>query len=156
MKKMLKGQKKFIGVAVSVALVLLVFSLCIISRRQDETTEETEETINYMAELSEEDKELAGIYATFYEISDNEVAKMKQEKKDWDTVNKELEKQFFAIPEQTKYDMVQEGYDIEDLYEAEVLAAKTGRKAIDLAKEKGKAGEKKWSEVVEDEEVSGN
>lgn len=153
MKEIIKGKKKFIGVAVSVALVILVVSLCIIDRRHDQMAEET---INYIAELSEEDKELAGIYATLYELSDNEVAKMKQEKKDWDTVNKELEKQFFTIPEQKKYDMVQEGYDIEDLYEAEVMATKTGRKAIELAKEKGKAGEKKWSEVVKDEEVSGN
>ena len=61
---------------------------------------------------------------------------------------------FFTIPENTKYQMAKEGYCLEDLEEAEKLSVQTGRKAMDLAKAKGKASEdKKWSEVVKDSEI---
>ena len=44
-------------------------------------------------------------------------------------------------------------YAKKDLEEAEKLSVQTGRKAMDLAKAKGKASEdKKWSEVVKDSE----
>ena len=50
--------------------------------------------------------------------------------------------------------MAKEGYRLEDLEEAEKLSVQTGRKAMDLAKAKGKASEdKKWSEVVKDSEI---
>ena len=54
----------------------------------------------------------------------------------------------------SKYQMAKEGYRLEDLEEAEKLSVQTGRKAMDLAKAKGKASEdKKWSEVVKDSEI---
>lgn len=47
--------------------------------------------------------------------------------------------------------MEKDGYALEDLQEAEKLSAKTGRKAIELAKAKGKVSDKRqWSEVVKD------
>lgn len=70
------------------------------------------------------------------------------------TISEKLEQDFFTIPENTKYQMAKEGYCLEDLEEAEKLSVQTGRKAMDLAKAKGKASEdKKWSEVVKDSEI---
>jgi hypothetical protein len=42
------------------------------------------------------------------------------------------------VPLRTKYQMEQEGYSLDDLEQAEKLSVKTGRKAIELAKAKGK------------------
>ena len=65
-----------------------------------------------------------------------------------------LEQDFFTIPENTKYQMEQEGYSLDDLEQAEKLSVKTGRKAIELAKEKGKTSEnRQWSDVVKDREI---
>jgi len=65
-----------------------------------------------------------------------------------------LEQDFFTIPENTKYQMEQEGYSLDDLEQAEKLSVKTGRKAIELAKEKGKTSEnRQWSDVVKDSEI---
>lgn len=50
--------------------------------------------------------------------------------------------------------MEQEGYSLDDLEQAEKLSVKTGRKAIELAKEKGKISEnRQWSDVVKDSEI---
>ena len=65
-----------------------------------------------------------------------------------------MEQDFFTIPENTKYQMEQEGYSLDDLEQAEKLSVKTGRKAIELAKEKGKTSEnRQWSDVVKDSEI---
>ena len=82
------------------------------------------------------------------------VAVIQSKTKDWDKTAEKLEQDFFTIPENTKYQMAKEGYCLEDLEEAEKLSVQTGRKAMDLAKAKGKASEdKKWSEVVKDSEI---
>lgn len=50
--------------------------------------------------------------------------------------------------------MEQEGYSLDDLEQAEKLSVKTGRKAIELAKEKGKTSEnRQWFDVVKDSEI---
>lgn len=68
-------------------------------------------------------------------------------------VCRELE-QAITIPENTKYQMAEEGYSLDDLEQAEKLSVQTGRKAIELARAKGKASENKsWSEVVKDDEI---
>lgn len=140
------GKKKIL---VQIAIIVVVLVTIVIGyvnvKRQHEH--------DYMTELSTGDQEIVRLYATLYDKSDNEVAKLKQEKKDWKKVNEELENEFFVIPEQIKYDMAQDGYDIDDLNEAESMSRRTGKKAISLAKAKGKAGKKKWSEVVKDEEI---
>ncbi len=72
----------------------------------------------------------------------------------WDKTAKELEKAFFTIPENEKHQMEKDGYSLEDLQEAEKLSVKTGRKAVELAKAKGKVSDqRKWSEVVKDSEI---
>ena len=82
------------------------------------------------------------------------MAVIQSKTKDWDKTAEKLEQDFFTIPENTKYQMAKEGYRLEDLEEAEKLSVQTGRKAMDLAKAKGKASEdKKWSEVVKDSEI---
>ena len=104
--------------------------------------------------LSDSDRETADLYAELYEMSREDVAQQQIKTKDWDKTAKELEKAFFTIPENKKYQMEKDGYALEDLQEAERLSAKTGRKAMDLAKAKGKASDnRKWSDIVKDSEI---
>lgn len=148
-EKKIKMRKLF-GIMLTIILTIVVAVTLHIVRKD---SREQDRQHNYLAELDEGDKELAHIYAALYDLSDNEVAKYKQEKKDWHKVNELLEKEFFTISGQVRYDMVQAGYDAEDLAEAEVLSKKTGKKAIDLARKKGKAGERGWSDVVKEAEI---
>ena len=67
---------------------------------------------------------------------------------------KQLEKEFFTIDENIKYEMQKEGYRLEDLEKAEKLSVQTGKKAMELIRAKGKASDKrKWSDVVKKEEL---
>ena len=86
--------------------------------------------------LNASDREIADMYAELYEMSREDVAEQQVKTKDWDKTAKELEKIFFTIPENKKYQMEKEGYALEDLQEAERLSAKTGRKAMELVKAK--------------------
>lgn len=104
--------------------------------------------------LSAADRETADLYAELYEMSREDIAKQQKKTKDWEKTAEELEKAFFTIPENKKYQMEKDGYSLEDLQEAEKLSVKTGRKAMELAKAKGKVSEqRKWSEVVKDSEI---
>lgn len=121
------------------------------SKRKQSVEKQKEE--NYLS-LSVSDQETADLYAELYEMSREDVAEQQVKTKDWEKTAKELEKAFFTIPENEKYQMEKDGYALEDLQEAEKLSAKTGRKAIELAKAKGKISDKrKWSEVVRDSEI---
>ena len=44
-----------------------------------------------------------------------QVAKIQAETKDWEQTGRKLEQDFFTIPENTKYQMEQEGYSLDDL-----------------------------------------
>lgn len=104
--------------------------------------------------LNATDRETADLYSELYEMSREDIAEQQMKTKDWEKTAKELEKAFFTIPENKKYQMEKDGYSLEDLQEAEKLSVKTGRKAMELAKAKGKASDnRKWSEVVEDSEI---
>ena len=94
------------------------------------------------------------MYEELYETDGEQVAKIQAETNDWEQTGRKLEQDFFTIPENTKYQMEQEGYSLDDLEQAEKLSVKTGRKAIELAKEKGKTSEnRQWSDVVKDSEI---
>lgn len=121
------------------------------SKIKQSAEEQKEE--NYLS-LSASDRETADLYAELYEMSREDVAEQQVKTKDWEKTAKELEKAFFTIPENEKYQMEKDGYALEDLQEAERLSVKTGRKAMELAKAKGKVSDKrKWSEVVRDSEI---
>lgn len=121
------------------------------SKRKQSVEKQKEE--NYLS-LSVSDQETANLYAELYEMSREDVAEQQVKTKDWEKTAKELEKAFFMIPENEKYQMEKDGYALEDLQEAEKLSAKTGRKAMELAKAKGKVSDnRKWSEVVRDSEI---
>ena len=121
------------------------------SKRKQSVEKQKEE--NYLS-LSVSDQETADLYAELYEMSREDVAEQQVKTKDWEKTAKELEKAFFTIPENKKYQMEKGGYSLEDLQEAEKLSVKTGRKAMDLAKAKGKVSDqRKWSEVVKDSEI---
>lgn len=121
------------------------------SKKKQSVEKQKEE--NYLS-LSASDQETADLYAELYEMSREDVAEQQVKTKDWEKTAKELEKAFFTIPENEKYQMEKDGYSLEDLQEAEKLSVKTGRKAMELAKAKGKISDKrKWSEVVKDSEI---
>lgn len=121
------------------------------SKKKQSVEKQKEE--NYLS-LSVSDQETADLYAELYEMSREDVAEQQVKTKDWEKTAKELEKAFFTIPENKKYQMEKGGYSLEDLQEAEKLSVKTGRKAMDLAKAKGKVSDqRKWSEVVKDSEI---
>ena len=123
------------------------------NQNKKEQNVEKQKEENYLS-LSASDRETADLYAELYEMSREDVAERQVKTKDWDKTAKELEKAFFTIPENEKYQMEKDGYSLEDLQEAEKLSVKTGRKAIELAEAKGKISDKrKWSEVVKDSEI---
>ena len=123
------------------------------NQNKKEQNVEKQKEENYLS-LSVSDRETADLYAELYEMSREDVAERQIKTKDWEKTAKELEKAFFTIPENEKYQMEKDGYSLEDLQEAEKLSVKTGRKAIELAEAKGKISDKrKWSEVVKDSEI---
>jgi capsular polysaccharide biosynthesis protein len=123
------------------------------NQNKKEQNVEKQKEENYLS-LSASDREMADLYAELYEMSREDVAEQQVKTKDWEKTAKELEKDFFTISENEKYQMEKDGYSLEDLQEAERLSVKTGRKAIELAKAKGKVSDKrKWSEVVKDSEI---
>lgn len=150
-----KPKRKEIGIAAAVVLVMCLLagtSIIIRNHQNQKKLEEKKEEV-YQS-LSATDRETADLYAELYETDREEVAKIQAETKDWEKTGRKLEQDFFTIPENTKYQMEQEGYSLDDLEQAEKLSVKTGRKAIELAKEKGKTSEnRQWFDVVKDSEI---
>lgn len=123
------------------------------NQNKKEQNVEKQKEENYLS-FCDSDRETADLYAEFYEMSREDVAERQVKTKDWEKTAEELEKAFFTIPENEKYQMEKDGYSLEDLQEAERLSVKTGRKAIELAKAKGTVSDnRKWSEVVKDSEI---
>ena len=150
-----KQKRKGIGIAAAVVLVLclLAGTGVIISNHQNQKKPEENKDKVYQS-LSATDRETADLYEELYETDGEQVAKIQAETNDWEQTGRKLEQDFFTIPENTKYQMEQEGYSLDDLEQAEKLSVKTGRKAIELAKEKGKTSEnRQWSDVVKDSEI---
>ena len=152
---MKKPKRKEIGIAAAVVIVLcLLVGVVIFTRNHPNQKESEEKTEESYQSLSTSDQETADLYAELYEMDREEVAKIQVETKDWEKTGQDLEQEFFTIPENTKYQMEKEGYSLDDLEQAEKLSVKTGRKAIELAKAKGKASDnRKWSDVVKDSEI---
>lgn len=150
-----KPKRKEIGIAAAVVLVLcLLAGTSIIIRNHQNQRKPDEKKEEVYQSLSATDRETADLYAELYETDREEVAKIQAETKDWEQTGRKLEQDFFTIPENTKYQMEQEGYSLDDLEQAEKLSVKTGRKAIELAKEKGKTSEnRQWFDVVKDSEI---
>ena len=150
-----KPKRKEIGIAAAVVLVLcLLAGTSIIIRDHQNQRKPDEKKEEVYQSLSATDRETADLYAELYETDREQVAKIQAETKDWEQTGRKLEQDFFTIPENTKYQMEQEGYSLDDLEQAEKLSVKTGRKAIELAKEKGKTSEnRQWSDVVKDSEI---
>ena len=134
-----KPKRKGIGIAAAVVLVLclLAGTGVIISNHQNQKKPEEKKEKVYQS-LSATDRETADLYEELYETDGEQVAKIQAETNDWEQTGRKLEQDFFTIPENTKYQMEQEGYSLDDLEQAEKLSVKTGRKAIELVKAKGK------------------
>lgn len=148
-------KKSLLIIGILIGIISIIFGTIIFYgywHREKKAIEQKKEE-NYLS-LSASDQETADLYAELYEMSREDVAEIQIKSGDWDETGKELEKAFFTIPENEKYQMEKDGYSLEDLQEAESLSAKTGRKAMELAKAKGKVSDKRqWSEVVKDSEI---
>ena len=155
MREFMKMRKRIAAIGgILVALVFVVVGVwCLQKNKPKEQQAIVEQDAIYQS-LSESDKETATIYAELYEMSSEEVAKIYVETTDWEKTAKELEKEFFTIDENIKYQMTKEGYSLDDLEEAEKLSTQTGRKAMELIKAKGKIKDKReWSDVVSESEI---
>lgn len=155
MREFMKKRKRIAAIGgILVALVFVVVGVwCLQKNKPKEQQAIVEQDAIYQS-LSESDKETATIYAELYEMSSEEVAKIYVETTDWEKTAKELEKEFFTIDENIKYQMTKEGYSLDDLEEAEKLSTQTGRKAMELIKAKGKIKDKReWSDVVSESEI---
>jgi hypothetical protein len=155
LREFIKKRKRIAATGgIVVVLVLVVVGVwCLKKNKPKEQQAMVEQDATYQS-LSESDKETATIYAELYEMSSEEVAKIYVETTDWEKSAKELEKEFFTIDENIKYQMTKEGYSLDDLEEAEKLSTQTGRKAMELIKAKGKIEDKReWSDVVSESEI---
>ena len=142
--------KKIIFVAA--AVILCVFAGLFLLQRKEPSTKGQGDKI--YRSLSKDDRQVADVYATLYETDKEEVARIQKKTNDWEKTNKQLEKEFFTIDENIKYQMQKEGYRLEDLEKAEKLSVQTGKKAMELIRAKGKAlDNRKWSDVVKKEEL---
>lgn len=145
---------KYILVAALPVLILAIAGIGFFMMRNGSQSRNEKSREEMYHSLSASDRETADLYAELYEMSREDVAEKQVKTKDWEKTAKELEQAFFTIPENMKYQMEKEGYALEDLQEAERLSAKTGRKALELAKAKGKASDhRKWSDIVKDSEI---
>lgn len=164
----MKNKKVRTGAIAILAVVLVITGVAIISRmrqnsgeRQDSRVEsralrETEEKDETYQSLSESDRQSADIYAELYETSPEEVAELFVQTNDWEQTGKQLEKQFFTIPENVKYQMAEDGYSPEDIEEAEKLSARTGIRATELVQAKGKVSDgKSWADVKREKGIEG-
>lgn len=158
LKKLIRTKKKVCVIGILIIFLFTIAGTVFFmiqnhnqSKKKQSVEKQKEE--NYRS-LSASDQETADLYAELYEMSREDVAEQQVKTKDWEKTAKELEKAFFTIPENKKYQMEKDGYSLEDLQEAEKLSAQTGRKAMELAKAKGKAlDQRKWSDVVRDSEI---
>lgn len=161
----MKNKKVRIGIIAILAVGLLITGVAIISRmRQDSGERRDSRAVNQTAgeekdvtyqSLSEPDQQAAGIYAELYETSREEVAALYKQTNDWEKTGEILEKQFFTIPENTKYQMAEDGYSLEDMEEAEKLSARTGIRAVELIQAKGKASNgKSWADVKKEKGIT--
>ena len=150
-----KGKRKRIVAAViGIVTIFLIVGAALLIQRGHGKEQTAEKKEKVYSSLSAADRETADLYAELYEMDREQVAKIQAETKDWEQTGRKLEQDFFTIPENTKYQMEQEGYSLDDLEQAEKLSEKTGRKAIELAKAKGKTSEnRQWSDVVKDSEI---
>ncbi len=124
------------------------------NRTKDQTAEEVAEMGETYQSLGEADRQSADIYAELYETSREEVAELYIQTNDWEKTGKQLEKEFFTIPENKKYQMAKGGYSLDDIEEAEKLSVKTGIKAMELIQAKGKASDNKsWEEVKKEKGI---
>lgn len=158
MEKLLRGKKWVVALSGLVAVVIVVTAAVFLSfvPREDgrnDGIEQSEKRQSYES-LGASDRETADIYAELYETTAEEVAGIQVRTGDWEKTGKELEKSFFTIPENKKYQMTQEGYRIEDMNEAERLSARSGVKAMELAQAKGKASDNRsWEEVKKEKGI---
>lgn len=159
----MNNKKSLIAVIVILAVFVIagvaIFCICQNGgtgqngQTENKTKEETATDETYQS-LSEYDRQSAEIYAELYEVTREKVAELYVQTNDWEKTGEQLEKEFFTIPENMKYQMTKDGYSLDDMEEAEKLSVKTGIKAMELIQAKGKATDNKsWAEVKKEKGI---
>lgn len=144
--------KKYRIPIVGIFLVFLFSGMVLTAtvKRDTDTDKQPAAGTGAMDQLSADDRTIAETYAALYGESAEQVAAMRLEEESWDQVYARLEEAYFSIGETKKYQMVEDGYLLEDLKDAETLARQTGKKALDLALAKGKSNDsKEWSDILD-------
>lgn len=161
----MKNKKVCTGITVILTLLVITGAVAIPriwqesgrgqgNRAEGQAAGKEEEKHKIYQSLSEPDRQTADIYAELYETPQEDVAALYIQTNDWEQTGETLEKQFFTIPENTKYQMEEDGYSLEDIEEAEKLSARAGIRATELIQAKGRASEgKSWAEVKKEKGI---
>ena len=103
-----KRKKAYIMAASAILLFVIAGTVFLLLRNssgsRNKQSEKQKKEEMYFS-LSASDRETADLYAELYELSREEVAEKQVRTKDWKKTAKELEKEFFTIPENKKYQM---------------------------------------------------
>ena len=120
-----KGKRKRIVAAViGIVTIFLIVGAALLIQRGHGKEQTAEKKEKVYSSLSAADRETADLYAELYEMDREQVAKIQAETKDWEQTGRKLEQDFFTIPENTKYQMEQEGYSLDDLEQAREIIEK--------------------------------
>jgi len=98
--------------------------------------------------ISEQDQKIANLYSAIYQKPLNEVIDVWKELKDWDDVNIYLTQEKFGFLDEERSKLLEEGYEYEDIDEAEILALENSLSARDILTKRGKENSKtSWKKV---------
>ena len=91
---------------------------------------------------------IAETYSKLYGKKVEEVYSMWEESQNWEDVENLLSREKFGILDHEVTELVNKGYDFEDIKEAEALGLLSGSNAKEIIKERGKWGNRKsWAKV---------
>ncbi len=121
--KRIKGRNVFVGLAVLAIAAAILWGLWESNR------------------MDANERRMAETYADIYGVRVKDVMALKRNGSSWDAVNAELANRTYAITEDEKYRLAEEGYAVSDLNEAERLAFQTGTDPLALIRAKGTADE---------------
>ena len=138
-----KNKKLITIIAISIC-VIMVAAITITIFSQQKGKPVTEEQIV----ISDQDKKIAELYSAIYEKPVDEIIDIWTKLNNWDDVNIHLTQEKFGFLDEEKLQLIEEGYEHEDIDEAELIALENSLDANGILKERGKGSSKKsWKKV---------
>ena len=140
----IKNNKKLITIIAVVICSIMVGTVIIaVFSKQNEKLVNKEEIV-----ISEQDQKIANLYSAIYQKPLGEVIDIWKEFKDWDDVNIHLTQEKFGFLDEERSKLLEEGYEYEDIDEAEILALENSLSARDILTKRGKENSKtSWKKV---------